>query len=127
MTLNFQKVMILTEETGSDGNTELNNNNKKKQVISFICLHAIVKSFTVSFKNIKLHSYCEEEIVFLWGSKITALIVGNDIIFLSINVTAIETIDHIYNMLFLLLEKIGRESWLVMKRLWPTHTTLGSC
>ena len=43
MTLNFQKVMILTEETGSDGNTELNN-NKKKQVISFICLHAIVKS-----------------------------------------------------------------------------------
>ena len=44
MTLNFQKVMILTEETGSDGNTELNNNIKKKQVISFICLHAIVKS-----------------------------------------------------------------------------------
>lgn len=106
---------------------ETESSKKKKQVISFICLHAIVKSFTVSFKNIKLHSYCEEEIVFLWGSKITALIVGNDIIFLSINVTAIETIDQIYNMVLLLLEKIGREHWLVMKRLWPTHTPLGSC
>lgn len=34
MTLNFQKVMILnllTEETGSDGNTELKKKKKKKQ------------------------------------------------------------------------------------------------
>lgn len=55
------------------------------------------------------------------------LIVGNDIIFLSINVTAIETIDQIYNMVLLLLEKIGRGELTGNEKTLATHTPLGSC
>ena len=53
--------------------------------------------------------------LYFYGSEIIALIVGNDIIFLSINFTAMETISQIYNAVLLLLGKIGKRG----------HVTLG--
>lgn len=55
-----------------------------------------------------LVSYCEEEIGFLRGSKTTPLIVGDYIIFLSINFTAMEIINQIYNAVSLLVGQTGR-------------------
>ena len=49
-----------------------------------------------------------QEIIFLWGSKFTPLIVGDYVISLSINFTALETVSQIYNAVLLLVGKPGK-------------------